>query len=866
MKRNIRKFLITTLATLSLGLTFAGCNVINNTNNGNQAGFEKEYIANYGEVYYFEWAVLNGKPLEYTVTHGREKIEVTNYGFIASENEYDVSVSYRGEKEVIATFKVTTEDKGAPNIGLTYLQKFVLEGTTVQLPTVSVADNKDKDISYTASLTKNGEEIAVSNNSFVAVSGEYAYTIKAVDEAGNVTEKTCLIKAGGALDVARGVNWSNPNTEVEYCREISGGELSVSDEITYAGFDSSFKVTINDARATTCVTVKNALVEDISQYDYFLVYMYNAMTSRRMVSVNWSGNHCVTLNVGEWVPVAFPINENLVSDSNNSYFREMEDWKTLDGLRFYIQESAKATGSIYMTDIFLIDVPSETEYQDNLTALEQLSSTDEWKDLYNFVDVQYNVLAKASSSDFSNERARALRKYTELLLGDDYDENTLVYGDTRMSISQLIAHGDSWGLPKNVARTSEVYYGNEKGSYQITCDTTKTRALTAIANPSISKKAPVGEIVFMVKNGTNSAFKLYNDETARTNLWQVAVSDEWQEVRLWVDGTKEFTTTPFYLYTLDGENIKPLEDGTANVYYSNIRFVASDNGQYIDVANEMHAKTYSKSWSGALSYTQEEGKLYKDHGTLSVYSATSIAHGSMGFFLNDWKLRAMLERNAVRLTVQYNASAVTEQGRYVGIAGNETLPANRSGWAEYSVVLTSMPQNFIFAIGNSATFSFTGYGISGELLIGEVTYELVDPPEFSVMADSTAWQDPASVGVTTEQKYATEASSTKVGFKSGYKYGNMAIKTYVSAGERTAYIEFYMKNTTGKTLEVYTNANLDAGLGLVTVAADNEWHLVRLKIDNATDSYVVYVRGQGEQVVNQNAVEYYYVSTPKFVD
>ena len=194
------------------------------------------------------------------------------------------------------------------------------------------------------------------------------------------------------------------------------------------------------------------------------------------------------------------------------------------------------------------------------------------------------------------------------------------------------------------------------------------------------------------------------------------------------------------------------------------------------------------------------------------------------------------------------------------------MPANRSGWAEYSVVLTSMPQNFIFAIGNSATFSFTGYGISGELLIGEVTYELVDPPKFSFAADNTAWQEPASVEETTEQKYGTEKSAVNVGIKMGYKYADIQIKTYIALEERTSYIEFYMKNTTGKALQVYTNAQLDAKLGLVTVAADNEWHLVRLKVDNAEEFYRVYVRGENEQVVNQNAVAYYYVSTPKFVD
>ena len=66
MRKNKKKYLITLLAMLSFGLMFVGCDGLKNgngdVNSGEEVHFEDEYIANYGEVYYFESAVLNGKP------------------------------------------------------------------------------------------------------------------------------------------------------------------------------------------------------------------------------------------------------------------------------------------------------------------------------------------------------------------------------------------------------------------------------------------------------------------------------------------------------------------------------------------------------------------------------------------------------------------------------------------------------------------------------------------------------------------------------------------------------------------------------------------------------------------------------------
>ncbi len=863
MRKNVKRFLIATLGLLCSGLFFVGCTEMSQNSSGQleNSPFLESYQAEYGEAYYFETVVLNGKPLEYSVVQNGNNVEVKNYGFMVSSMDvYNVSVKYLNENAILDTFEIQAKDNGAPHIAFSYQEKLVFEDTTVTLPTVSVADNKDKEVDYTAKLMQGTQEVAISENSFQAVKGEYQYIVTATDSSGNTTKKTCLITAGGKLDVAKAVNWTNPNTDVEYCREISGGTMEVSDEIVYGGFENSFKVTINEATATTCLTVKNALIEDISEYDYFLVYMYNDMTSSRRYSVNWSPQHVGTLTQGKWVPIIYPINENLVSDSNNGIYKKQQDWKNCNGLRFYIQDGSAASGSVYLTDIFLLDVPDETEFFDDIAILESLTADDSWQSQYNLVDVEYNVLkAVGANVDLNSGLGRANAKYSQLVLGDKYDENTLAYADEELSISQLVASGDMWSLPASVQKNTQVKYGDERASFEITFRLDRNRANTAVLNPSVYKKAPMGEVVFMVKNATNSRLKIYNSETAKTGLWPIEVSDEWQEVRLAVNGTTPLKSMELILYTMDDELVKPLEDGTAKIYYSNIRYVPYEEAGTYFPMNEGYVNTFAKKWDKeVVSFVTDEANQYNDNGVMSIKQNDLIMGGRLGFYLNPNKLAALLEKGSVKLTVTYNISKVTTTGKCIGFFGMSAVAADRSeGWHQVSTVFTALPQHFIFTVCSSASFAWEGVGISGEMLIADISYEYAEPPEYTITPSPAGWwQDPASLAPSNDYLYGEETESLKVGFKAGYKYANVVVKPYIEMP--TGYIEFYIKNTTGCALEVYIT-----GDEIIQIATSDEWQLVRLTVDPEKTSYEIKVRGKNETVINETEIAYYYISTVK---
>lgn len=867
MRKTVKIILIAVLGSLFCLSAFVGCASTENSGKpeDTQSPFLEEYRADYGEVYYFETVVLNGKPLEYTVSYNGATVDVRNYGFTAAATGvYDVEVKYAEAQDVFDTFRVVVDDNDAPNVALSYYQKFVSAGSTVKLPKISVSDNADRNLSYDAVLTKNGSSVAISDGAFIAEEGEYLYTVSVTDSVGNQTEKTCLIAVGGELDLARAVNWMSSDTDVEYCREISGGTMEISDEIVYGGFDSSLKITLNEANDVTCLTVKNALIEDISEYDYLLIYVYNDMTSTRQYSVSWSPNHVGTLNVGEWVPIAFPINEHLVSDSNNVYFKEMQDWKDCNGMRFYIQGSDKATGSIYLTDLFLLKVPNETDFLGDLSTLEGYSATDAWQSQYNLVDVKYNVLKAAGASfDLNGIKGRTSAKYSQLILGDKYDENKLTYADENFSISQLISYGDWWSVPQKVAKTSAVKYGEEGGSYEVTFDLAKNRANTRVINPSVLKKAPAGEVVFRVKNATQSELHLYNNETADTGLYPIKVSDEWQEVRLAVNSSSVLETLDLILYTADFEVVKPMSDNTAKVYYSDISFVpAETKGSFLQM-NESSVETFTGKWAGneTISFATDSDKLYNGQGVLSVNQVEALGGGRFGFLLNKYKLAALLAQGSVKLTVTYNVKNVSEVGTYIGFYGMEKSLADRSdGWHTMTTTFTAMPQHFIFGIGSLTDFGWEGKDIQGEMLIADISYEIVEAPRFTVAASSKTWQDPEFVTASKEYVYGDLSESAKVGFKIGYNYANVILTLTEDQGAK--YVEFHILNMTGKILEVYTEYGIENGDGVKEVAANDGWQKIRLMIDPASSSHEILIRGKNESVVSDTeSLSYYIVFT-----
>lgn len=121
-----------------------------------------------------------------------------------------------------------------------------------------------------------------------------------------------------------------------------------------------------------------------------------------------------------------------------------------------------------------------------------------------------------------------------------------------------------------------------------------------------------------------------------------------------------------------------------------------------------------------------------------------------------------------------------------------------------------------------------------------------------------AWVDPAVVCPSIDYTYGTENVSTKIGFKAGYKYANLNAK--LINVNNTAYIEFYIKNTTGKALEIYTDKSLEENGGVTSISADSEWQFISLAVERGTETQKICLRGKGESVINESEVAYVYIS------
>ena len=125
MKKSIKNILIASLSLLCAGVAFAACQTGGTTSSSlENSPFLETYQAEYGNIYYFENTVLNGKPLEYAVTLNGDSIEVKNYGFMVSTlDAYKVEVRYLGETNLLDTFEIKAKDNGAPNLAFSYQDK-----------------------------------------------------------------------------------------------------------------------------------------------------------------------------------------------------------------------------------------------------------------------------------------------------------------------------------------------------------------------------------------------------------------------------------------------------------------------------------------------------------------------------------------------------------------------------------------------------------------------------------------------------------------------------------------------------------------------------------------------------------------------
>ena len=730
----MKKFLIIMLSLISLVCLFVGCKG-NQESSGNpsewQSYFQESYETKYGETYYFDKTVLDGKPLEYKVAFNGQAISTNNYSFVATnQGEYKVEVFHRGETTLLAKFTVISIDNTMPNIALSYYQKFVGINETVNLPEVTVSDNFDKELNVVKTLKKDGQEVAITGESFTAESGKYVYTVSVTDTAGNATERECLIVANDGLSKNIALNWSNANSPLDFYVDVNEGEETVSKERVYAGFDASFELTITNPKDTTCIIFKNSLIEDISEYDYLCCYVYNDMTSIRSLSYNWSGNsdYGAVLNIGVWTPVVFKIDETMVSSSNNEYLRNNQDWTSLNGQRFYIQHWPEtATGSLYFSDIYLLN---EIDVQEFVAKAEEYSSnplSEQYAIEYTELDLQYQTIK--NNEEASTAYYCVLEKYCKEICGDQYPENTIAYADDRINVTQITSGAwDNWSIPHSIVKTTKEKYGDERASIEVTWKKGLVVCPIKIQNPTVTQNIKSGEIVFYVKNATQSEVEFYTDGGP---IKTAEISDEWQKIVLGCPTDRLLADLTIYIRGKN-DQITP-NDGTAKVYISSIYCESLEAKEYPEQGTLFAFSEGLDGVSGWIgSYEKTSERQYNGKDTLKIEDRSNNMMG-FGLFLSGSMFNALLEQSnglGVRITFNYYLTDYEWMCNYIYFGGRILPQRGKDSWQTYSAVITEKPENFMLSVLAKEDGSY-GSSAKGCIYVSDITYEIVKPLENS---------------------------------------------------------------------------------------------------------------------------------------
>lgn len=868
----MRKLLIVILSVLTVACGLTACKTADKKTGLYQTAFTDVEVA-FGDVYYFDLCTIDGQPLEFEVTYGGKNVEVVNYGFLAdNEGEYSVTAKLLNGKKA-GTFKVSSVDRLGPNVALSYYDKHVVVGTTLKLPDVMVADDKDENLTVTKVLYRDNVEVEIKDGTFTVEDGEYRYVVKATDLAGNTTEKTATIYGETEIDTHIALDWANGKATIPFAQEMHATTFGTTTEQVYPGFESSFFIDMQEGNQNACVAFKNSLIKDLSEYDYIVCYIYNDSTKARMMSLNWTSEYAPMMNVGGWQALVAPISDDLTELSWNGYLRKNADWKSLDGMRIYVQNSENATGRVYFSNLYVLNAPNKTDFETKINEFLLATIGDDYKAMFRELSLNYEILKE--QEDVTDLYALALDHYMQLDMGDDYDDGVLCVLSCPFGTTQLVGTGDMWSTPESVKYTEDISYGTEKGSLEVTTKPNMKYANLSVRTTLQGGYVSSGMIEFYVKNTTGNALELYTSEMlSNGGVYVITDGNEWQKVVL---------ATPFnsvfdgMTICMRGASESVISNKSEKVYFSNIRIVElTDEGVYCETDDNVPFNF--KSWNGSAVCSDEV--KYEDKNTVKI-SGPAPNWGAVGVFLNTMLLRGCFaDENVEGVTVsfKYYVESRNENMHYIYLGGpggtdhSEVLGENGK-WHTFSTTFNEVEANTIVALSETENLTWTGHENEAVFYIADITYQKTyyaegEKPykpdkttEFVITASTIAWQEPASCKYRSDITYNGEKYSTIISFNAGYKYADFVVNlpttlTNFADGK----IEFYIKNTTGVALEIYTDPSKWSGV--VSVSASDEWQKISLYADDSegVKDVIVFLRGVGESVVNASEVKSVFIS------
>ena len=391
---------------------------------------------------------------------------------------------------------------------------------------------------------------------------------------------------------------------------------------------------------------------------------------------------------------------------------------------------------------------------------------------------------------------------------------------------------EAWNVSKEVTFTSEVKYGEEMQSAKVKAGAGEKYATFKVVANTDDR---AGVIEFFIKNTTGATLQVYSPFNT-DRIISVAASDDWQFIQLHIDGAQAE-----YKVCVRGVNESVINTEECYFYVSNVTF-NSEVYYKLMPQNDPWGKAKSTSYETNVTYGDELSSTKvttsagNDRASITATAITSTNTGYINFYVkNTTGSRLKLYNSANPVMIYLDNS---DEWQYVRMAIN-------ADQTEVTIVVYGVDAN-----NNSQAINADDacYYVS-EIKPCEVYYSIGETDD--------VWSKPASLSYVTNVAYGTEAGSMKVGVKVGEARANLIATA--TATKAAGYVEFYIKNTTGKALRVYSNH----GTVMNYLTASEDWQLVRFPIDETAGSFYIYVYSQDDSKFSETDVVYYYVSDVK---
>lgn len=493
--------------------------------------YQKVYYGVYGE-----WFILpeNDSVKVYYADGTRAEVEA-NRVFIDDDGDYKIVFKSAGKKTT-STLKINVNEKPA-----VYVSKQVVYGTVntqIELPKVTAHDGVNE-LAVTKKLYKGESEIDISNGFTPTQTGNYELIVSALGKGGNVQEKIVPIYVEKSAKEYENKITSFDKPYGENQIMYADYKSQYSTDVKFEDEDGSLKVDVNSG---SDITIINAQIHDVSNYDAIYFYIYKDCDAELGFSLTYA-YWVDDLKTREWTPILIEVDkiDSYIQAGGYNPVKENVSIKNINGLMMAIslsnfEDYIFSGDAVYLSSIRAIKHTTVKELNKNIEEILNKGQITEREKTV--IEYQYSRLTKS-------EQAKVLRygEFQSLKLDEMFEENEItpvankvLYFDNEIGLSQISLPWSDFDMSITDEKT---YDGQNVLKIEVpeeSWGTKSSEVCFTIDQPFIYDLSEYDYITFAVYFEHDNDLILHNDDYIRKGLGvqsrQTLKAGEWNEIKL----------------------------------------------------------------------------------------------------------------------------------------------------------------------------------------------------------------------------------------------------------------------------------------------------------------------------------------------